>query len=233
MSDTPEYISHDYSPLNKQIEELAKRESHLSESLRIINQTQETKNLVEKIKYTCLGLLALGILALFVAWAIRLIIYRPAYKDIEIVRPEVVTQTIERVIERDRSDNSDTDVIRRINESEGENTNPSPMTPAGGKVVVNYVKFTFVETDEYPGINSVATGRNYDSENDTYPESQFCYIMKPVYGQPGPVQIELSTVDGAGKKTTYVDSNLARLSAIPLDSLIKLERLCSFRSKNV
>jgi hypothetical protein len=40
-------------------------------------------------------------------------------------------------------------------------------------------------------------------------------------------------MDGTGKKTTYVDSNLARLSAIPLDSLIKLERLCSFRSKNV
>ena len=233
MSDTPEYISHDYSPLNKQIEELAKRESQLSESLRVKNQTQETRNLVEKIKYTCLGLLALGILALFVAWAIRLIIYRPAYKDIEIVRPEVVTQTIERVIERDRSDNSDTDVIRRISESEGENTNPSPMTPAGGKVVVNYVKFTFVKTDEYPGINSVATGRNYDSENDTYPQSQSCYIHKSVYGQAGPVRIDLSEMDGTGKKTTYVDSNLARLSAIPLDSLIKLERLCSFRSKNV
>ena len=43
MSDTPEYVSHDYSPLNKQIEELAKRESQLSESLRVKNQTQETK----------------------------------------------------------------------------------------------------------------------------------------------------------------------------------------------
>ena len=78
----------------------------------------------------------------------------------------------------------------------------------------------------------MATGRDYASENDTFPERQFCYIMKPVYGQPGPVRIELSTVDGTGKKTTYVDSNLARLSAIPLNSLIKLERLCSFRSKN-
>ena len=106
------------------------------------------------------------------------------------------------------------------------------MTPAGGKVVVNYVKFTFVETDEYPGISSVATGREYASENDTFPENQFCYIMQPVYGQAGHVRIELSGVDGTGKKATYVDSSLARLSAIPLDSLIKLERLCSFRSKN-
>ena len=71
------------------------------------------------------------------------------------------------------------------------------------------------------------------SENDTYPQSQSCYIHKSVYGQAGPVRIDLSEMDGAGKKTTYVDSNLARLSAIPLDSLIKLERLCSFRSKNV
>mgnify|MGYP000158464856 CR=1 FL=1 len=106
------------------------------------------------------------------------------------------------------------------------------MSPSGGKVVENYVKFTFVQTDEYLGINSVATGRNYASENDTFPQSQTCYIHKEVYGQPGPIRIELSEVDGTGKKTTFVNSSLARLSTIPLDSLIKLERLCSYRSKN-
>ena len=239
MSDIKEYITHNYTSLNEQIDELANREKKFSQTLHLKNQQIKTRNYIEIIKYTAIGFLALGLLALLIALAIRLIVYRPAYKDIEIVRPEVVIQTNEkeRIIERNISSegkqnttvNDDNKRMRVINENEKNNNEYQLPTPPNNNIVVeNFTKFISVSTSITDGVSQVVTGRNYASEDDFYPETQFCYIHKNIYGQAGPVRIELSTMDGNGTKTSSIDQITANLSLISISKLYELEQLCSF-----
>lgn len=232
MSEIKEYISHDYTPLNQQIDELANRENKFSEALHLKNQKIKIKNFTDVMKYVCLGFIAIGLLALLIALAIRLIIYKPAYKDIEVLRPEVITQTIERIIEREAgSRTSDSEQIRRINENEQNNPNNQSPNTVTGRVVENFTKFITVPTSNISGINEVTTGRTYSSENDTFPDIQFCYVHKQVYGQAGPVRIELATVDRNGKIESEINSNIASLASIDISKLYDLEKNCRFLKK--
>jgi hypothetical protein len=234
MTEIKEYISHDYTSLNQQIDELANREKRFSEALHLKNQKKRIKNFTDVMKYVCLGFLAIGLLALLIAVAIRLIIYKPAYKDIEIIRPEVVTQTIERerIIEREAgSRTSDSEQIRRINEGEQNNPNNQSPNTATGRVVENFTKFITVPISNISGINEVTTGRRYSSENDTFPDHQYCYVLKPVYGQAGPVRITLAAVDKNGKIESEINSNTSSLASIEISKLYDLEKNCRFLKK--
>ena len=77
MNEPEEYIVHDYSAINKQIDELAKRELEISKALRLKNRNKEVKAGIQNaIRYVIL-LLGLGLFAILFAYAVRLVVYSP------------------------------------------------------------------------------------------------------------------------------------------------------------
>lgn len=77
MNEPEEYVVHDYSAVNKQIDELAKREREISKALRLKNKKKEVKTAIKNaIRYVIL-LFGLGLFAILFAYAVRLVVYSP------------------------------------------------------------------------------------------------------------------------------------------------------------
>ena len=77
MNEPKEYIVHDYSAINKQIEELASREAQISEKMRVKNQKKRSNNAIRKAIKNTILLCGLGFFAILFAYAIRLVVYSP------------------------------------------------------------------------------------------------------------------------------------------------------------
>jgi hypothetical protein len=77
MNEPEEYVVHDYSAVNKQIDELAKREREISKVLRLKNKKKEVRTAIKNaIRYVIL-LFGLGLFAILFAYAVRLVVYSP------------------------------------------------------------------------------------------------------------------------------------------------------------
>tara|TARA_B100000809_G_C15047832_1_gene497892 strand:- start:936 stop:1175 length:240 start_codon:yes stop_codon:yes gene_type:complete len=77
MNEPEEYVVHDYSAVNKQIDELAKREREISKALRLKNRKKEVRTAIKNaIRYVIL-LFGLGLFAILFAYAVRLVVYSP------------------------------------------------------------------------------------------------------------------------------------------------------------
>ena len=77
MTEPEEYIVHDYSAVNKQIEELADRELQISKKLELENKKIGTKVGIKNAYRYLVLLIALGIFSVLFAYAIRLVVYSP------------------------------------------------------------------------------------------------------------------------------------------------------------
>ena len=77
MTEPEEYIVHDYSAINKQINELANRELQISKKLELENKKIGTKVGIKNAYRYLVLLIALGIFSVLFAHAIRLVVYSP------------------------------------------------------------------------------------------------------------------------------------------------------------
>ena len=77
MNDPDEYIVHDYTAINQQIEEIQRRESQISESMKVENERKNRINSTKKIIENVILLCGLGAFAVLFAYAIRLVVYSP------------------------------------------------------------------------------------------------------------------------------------------------------------
>jgi len=77
MNEPKEYIVHDYSAINKQIDELANREAQISEEMRVNNQKKSRNNAIRRAIENVILLCGLGFFAILFAYAIRLVVYNP------------------------------------------------------------------------------------------------------------------------------------------------------------
>ena len=77
MNEPKEYVVHDYSAINKQIDELANREAQISEKMRVKNQKKRRNNAIRKAIKSIILLCGLGFFAILFAYAIRLVVYSP------------------------------------------------------------------------------------------------------------------------------------------------------------
>jgi len=77
MEDDQENISHDYSLVNKHLDELSQREQSISKQLKSKQRKEEIKNGIRQAFEVAIILFSLGVFALLIAFAIRLVVYSP------------------------------------------------------------------------------------------------------------------------------------------------------------
>jgi|TARA_B110000116_G_scaffold233465_1_gene217429 hypothetical protein len=77
MVDHDKEVIEDYSAIERIEEEFIRREEEVSKEIKSINRVRSSKGGVQKATETLLILLGLGIFAVLIAFAIRLVIYQP------------------------------------------------------------------------------------------------------------------------------------------------------------
>ena len=103
-----------------------------------------------------------------------------------------------------------------------------------GTIVKNYVIFTFVSVDSVVGVSTVITGKQYKIEGEIFPESQWCYIDKPLTGNvigSAKKSFTLSKVDEKGIKTNNINRSLSEHASISVSNLMKLEKKCVLETR--
>lgn len=79
MSDEEKNVIHDYSAIDKIAEEWSNREQEVSKEIKSRNRILNAKGAVTKAKETLLILVGLGLFAVLIAFAIRIVIYSPPF----------------------------------------------------------------------------------------------------------------------------------------------------------
>jgi hypothetical protein len=77
MSEEEKNVIHDYSAIDRISEEWSNREEEVSKEFKSRNRMRYAKGGVQKAFETLLILVGLGLFAILVAFAIRLVIYQP------------------------------------------------------------------------------------------------------------------------------------------------------------
>jgi uncharacterized membrane protein len=77
MIDREENIIHDYSSMERMDEEILRREEEVSKEMKSRNRIRSAQGAVQKALETLLILVGLGLFAVLIALAIRLVIYQP------------------------------------------------------------------------------------------------------------------------------------------------------------
>ena len=79
MTDQIKDVIEDYSAIDRMEEEFIRREEEVSKELKSRNRIRSTKGAVQKATETLLILVGLGLFAVLIAVAIRLVIYQPLF----------------------------------------------------------------------------------------------------------------------------------------------------------
>ena len=77
MSSDEKEVIHDYSGVDKYLEELIQREEETSREAKSKNKVRSAKGALQRALEALVILLGLGLFAVLIAFAIRLIIYQP------------------------------------------------------------------------------------------------------------------------------------------------------------
>ena len=96
-------------------------------------------------------------------------------------------------------------------------------------VVEDFSKFTHVKTKINGKNIDVTTGKNYATEDQKYPSSQWCYFELPQDGKITDTTVYLAKINGQGLRTNRVNTDLAKEISIPLHELEKAQKLCTFK----
>ena len=79
MSDEEKNVIHDYSAIDRIAEEWSNREQEVSKEIKSRNRIRSAKGAVQKATETLLILVGLGLFAVLIALAIRIVIYQPLF----------------------------------------------------------------------------------------------------------------------------------------------------------
>jgi|TARA_B110000008_G_C16859774_1_gene520216 hypothetical protein len=217
-NDTPEYVTHDFSAVDNQILEIAKREKARTfafqlESIRLI------------FLYSLAAALMAALLLLVMSWSYRILNEPYVDEIVKIVKPEIIEKEVLKIIEvpvREASNSKfPSTVIESSSNSSEEATNSN--------VVTNYNVFRNVETPEFErfGISAVTTGWTYSSSTQDFPEAQYCYVLKFDQGNVTPSRISLADMSG-GVIESVINQAVADETNISMSTLENLQSYCSW-----
>ena len=215
--DTPEYVAHNFSAVDAQILEIAKREkartfAYQLESVRLI------------FLYGLAAILMAVIVLLAISWSYRILNEPYVNEVVKVVKPEIIEKEVLRVVEVPEN---------KISSSSFPSTVVESSDDFGGDVtrstmVTNYNIFRTVETPEFEkyGISEVTTGWTYSSSEQNFPETQYCYALKYDKGSTIPSRLSL-----ADRSDGVIVSDLTKKVANEANvSITVLENLLSYCS---
>ena len=192
---------YDYSAVDAYFDRLNEVHRHRANRFRM-------ENIRSVLPNTALLVVSIGLACLLAFIGYSLIVNPKPTKVVEILKP-------------------DAEIIERMTENVITGENP-PGEP--GTIVKNYVIFTHVYVDSVVGVSNVTTGKQYKIEGEIFPESQWCYIDKPLPGDASETYT-LSRIDETGTKTSNINRSLSEQASISLSNLIKLEKKCVLETR--
>jgi len=216
MTDSPQYIHHDYSAINNHINGV---QSHLTENTR----AQRAATFSIYAKYGAFALVGLGLFILLVSWGASLL------KNPKIV---TVTKIIEKPIAYKPTIYVNTDgpdnTIRRAAEAKlGVIKDSADVTE--GKSVFNYVIFRLINFDA-KGLSSIMVGMKYDDQNSERASNQWCYIeTEGGTSKPFSKKISLSKVTGSKRNDVPLTYEDALSMGVDLSTLRTAQQKCVFQ----
>jgi hypothetical protein len=228
MSDLKGYTSHNFSAVNQQIQQVAKREKARTFAYRL-------KSVGAIFMYAAIIALIIALLALTVSWAYRIINAPYVSEKTVVVKPEIVEREVLKVIQvpveksiLESSDNSYKGPNNKIEPTNNSNGGSSQSV----SVVTNYNTFNRASTPQFSsnGFGEVITGWRYVDSETTYPEYQYCYIQKSLIGRATSTRADLARIDEDGEYISSVDSTLAREVSITQKVLKEAEAYCQWAS---
>lgn len=220
-----EYTVNDFSAVDDQISEIAKRERARTFAYRL----ESARYLVG---YTALAIFLVGLLSIVLAWAYRLVTEPHQTETVKVVKPEIIEKEVIRVVKipvylSDPKLPTDQDTSYK-----GPNVQVKDATGSANSVVTNYTVFQSRSSDEFTsyGVNMITTGWNYESSDEIYPTQQYCYISKLQKNSDVTTRIDIGKIDGNEKYESLLSQNLAKDASIPFRVLKKIEVLCTWAS---
>ncbi|MAZ24495.1 MAG: hypothetical protein CMK41_01800 [Porticoccaceae bacterium] len=223
-SKSPEYSTHNFSAVDNQILEIAKREKARTFAYRV-----ESAKMI--MLYLGVGALIFAVMIYVLSWAYRTIMAPYVTEKVEIVQPEIVDREVIKVVKVPVIVNENSE-LKADDEFVVTYNGPSITSESEINVVTNYNIFRTVETGNFStyGVNSVVTGWRYSSSEDSFPSYQFCYAHKLDKGKSAPLRIDLGNIDIDGGYYSSVTRDLSRDVSIPISVLKKMEDSCNWAS---
>ena len=169
-----EYTVREFSAVDNQIEEIAKREKVVTQKLWLANQFQ-------MIKFAVIAMGAIGLFLILLAIAYRIAF--PAEKTI--IKETLVQQKLQRGASSDATpparvwgntgSTSQGETYSANKKEFDETKNKSKESAIGERSVTT---FTTVEAN-ITGLNDVVTGWRWDDVSATSPSHEYCYVTSP------------------------------------------------------
>ena len=160
VQETPEYVVRNYDAVDRQVNEISRREAIISRKLEIANQKNIAKNFILFAAAAFILLLGIGI-AIWLA------------KD-EPVPPKIIEVTNEKIIERvvsapiDKNSPATPEMQQAAQRVQSATTNDNDEN----KVTV---EFTVFNSHKLNDTESIVTGYSYQPDNIKDPDHQYCY----------------------------------------------------------
>lgn len=230
MSELKGYTSHNFSAVNQQIQQIAKREKARTFAYRL-------KSIGTIFMYAAIVALIVALLILTVSWAYRIINAPYVTEKTTVVKPEIIEKEVLKVVqvpvEKSILDSSDSGYKGPNNKIEPSNNTSSGSTQPVN-VITNYNTFNKANTPQFAssGFSEVVTGWRYTDSETKYPEYQYCYIQKSVAGRSTTMRADLAGIGEDGEYISNVNSTLARDVAISQKVLKEAEGYCQWASAN-
>lgn len=222
-----EYSTHNFSAVDDQIAQIAKRERARTLAFRL----ESAKYLAG---YISLAVLLIAFLVIMFSWAYRIITEPHKSEVVKVVKPEVVEREVVRIIKVPVIKNqSEIDAGTALKTSyDGPEVRVKDLSDSGGKIVTNYNVFKQRSSDAFSsyGVGEIVTGWRYQSSDQGYPESQYCYANKISSQSKVTQRLDLGIMDSDGSYKSLVTQDLARDISIPKSMLTKMEGLCVWAS---
>lgn len=222
-----EYTVHNYSAVDQQIEQIAKREKARTFAFWM-------QSGLYLCGYVALAVVLVVILSIGLSWAYRIATDVAPEKIVEVVRPEIIERETVRIVEVPVTTVELQPTIGgnfRTLENERQ-TRSSPDTDSlDKKVVTNYTTFKTVTVDVYKtwDITSVVTGWNYDDSEQPLPSIQYCYASKQVTPLSS-LRIDLAKISGSDFES-FINNETAQEAAVPKKILLELQSECLWASE--
>lgn len=216
--DTPEYTTHNFSAVDKQILEIAKREKARTFAYQL-------KSIRLVFLYGLAIFLMAALLILAISWSYRILNEPYVSEVVKVVRPEIIEKEVLKIIEVPVSENAYSNFPSTVVESSDNSSDGITRN----NMVTNYNIFRTIETPEFEklGIREVTTGWTYSSSEQDFPESQYCYALK--YDEGSIIPSRLSLADRSeGIIVNDLTKKIAKEANISISVLENLLSYCSW-----
>ncbi len=222
-----EYSTHNFSAVDDQIVQVAKRERARTFAFRL----ESAKYLVG---YIALAAVLTAFLVIMFSWAYRIITEPHKSEVVKVVRPEVVEREVIRIVKVPViKSQSEIDAGAALSTSyDGPEVISEDLSVSGGNIVTNYNVFKQRSSDAFSsyGVREIVTGWRYQSSDQVYPASQYCYAIKISNQSIVSQRFDLGIMESDGSYKSLVTKDLATDISIPRSMLTKMESLCVWAS---